>query len=123
MACTDLLTLLDRHEKRGVDAFRDIGVLPFFSGVLVTDGWNPCWKIGAFDHALCRAHLLGGMASIFEIWGDGSWADDMADLLVDAKLAEDDALSNGADRISANALKALRTRYTKILKRGFCRYP
>jgi transposase len=123
VACTDLLTLLDCHEKRGVDAFSDIGVLPFFSGVLVTDGWKPYWRIGAFDHALCLAHLLRDLASVSEVWGGGSWADDMADLLVDAKYAIDDAISNGADGISANALKGLRTRYTKVLKWGFSDIP
>lgn len=41
VACTELLSLVDCHEKRGVEAFADIGVLPFFSGVLVSDGWKP----------------------------------------------------------------------------------
>jgi len=56
VACTDLVTLLDCHERRGTEAFSDMGVLPFFSGVLVSDGWKPYWSIGAFEHALCAAH-------------------------------------------------------------------
>lgn len=30
VACTDMLTLLDCHERRGVEAFNDMAVLPFF---------------------------------------------------------------------------------------------
>ena len=56
VACTDLLTLLDCHPKRGLEAFSDIGVLPFFSGVLVSDGWKPYWSIEGVEHALgCRS--------------------------------------------------------------------
>jgi hypothetical protein len=63
VACTGLLTLLDCHEKRGAEAFSDIGVLPLFSGVLISDGWKPNWSVGVMEHALCAAHLLRDLAS------------------------------------------------------------
>jgi transposase len=123
VACTDLLTLLDCHEKRGVKAFADIGVLPFFSGVLVSDGWGPYWSIGTFDHALCLSHLLRDLASVAESGRHRAWADDMADLLVEAKNAVTDALADGESGLSARQLKAFRARYTKIVNAGRGKVP
>ena len=64
VACTSLLTLLDCHERRGVEAFSDMAVLPFFKGVLVSDGWKPYWSVAGVEHALCCAHLLRDLASL-----------------------------------------------------------
>jgi transposase len=123
VACTDLVTLLDCHERRGTEAFSDMGVLPFFSGVLVSDGWKPYWSIGAFEHALCAAHLLRDLASVAETRRHKGWADDMADLLVEAKGAVEEALGSGRDGLNAYELMLLRSRYTKIVKRGLATLP
>ncbi|MGH9057747.1 MAG: IS66 family transposase, partial [Acidimicrobiales bacterium] len=123
VACTDLLTLLDCHEKRGVKAFDAIGVLPFFAGVLVSDGWGPYWSVGPFEHALCLSHLLRDLASVAESVTHRRWADEMADVLVEAKNAVADAVAEGQGGLSARQLKAYRTRYTKILKAGRAAVP
>lgn len=47
---------MDCHPKRGKEAFDDLGVLPFFSGVLISDGWKSYWSYSAVEHALCCAH-------------------------------------------------------------------
>ena len=85
VACNGLLTLLDCHEKRGVDALNDMAVLPFFSGVLVSDGWKPYWSIEGIEHALCCAHLLRDLASLSSSARHRAWADDMAELLVEER--------------------------------------
>lgn len=85
VACNGLLTLLDCHPKRGVEALEDMAVLPFFSGVLVSDGWRPYWSIEGIEHALCCAHLLRDLASLSGSPRHRYWADGMADLLVEAK--------------------------------------
>lgn len=123
VACTDLVTLLDCHERRGTEAFVDMGVLPFFSGVLVSDGWKPYWSIGAFEHGLCLAHLLRDLASVAETKQHKGWADDMADLLVEAKGAVEGALGADRDGLNAYELMLLRSRYTKIVKRGLATVP
>ena len=123
VACTDLVTLLDCHERRGTEAFSDMGVLPFFSGVLISDGWKPYWSIGAFEHALCAAHLLRDLASVAETRRHKGWADDMADLLVEAKGAVEETLGSGRDGLNAYELMVLRSRYTKIVKRGLATLP
>ena len=123
VACTGLLTLLDCHEKRGLEAFSDMAVLPFFSGVLVSDGWKPYWSIDGIEHALCCAHLLRDLASLAGSPKHRYWADDMADLLVEVKDAVTEALGAGRDGLSASQLRAYRCRYTKLLDQGFGALP
>jgi transposase len=120
VACTGLLTLLDCHEKRGAGAFADMGVLPLFSGVLVSDGWKPYWSIDGIEHALCCAHLLRDLASLTGSALHRDWADDMADLLVEAKNAVEASVDG---KLSSSQLKAYRARYTKLINRGVSALP
>jgi transposase len=123
VACNGLLTLLDCHDKRGVDALKDMAVLPFFSGVLVSDGWKPYWSIEGIDHALCCAHLLRDLASLSSSARHRSWADDMADLLVEAKNALQSAVAEGRAGLSRDQLRAYRYRYTRLINRGVSALP
>ena len=123
VACTGLLTLLDCHEKRGVEAFSDLGVLPFFTGVLVTDGWKPYWSIKGIEHALCAAHLLRDLASLAGSPSHRDWSDEMADLLVEVKGAVEATVAEGRPGLTGCQLKAYRTRYTRLLTRGFAALP
>ncbi len=123
VACNGLLTLLDCHEKRGVEALKDMAVLPFFSGVLVSDGWKPYWSIDGIEHALCCAHLLRDLASLTSSARHRAWADDMADLLVEAKNAVQSALAEGRAGLSPSQLRAYRYRYTKLINQGVSALP
>jgi transposase len=123
VACNGLFTLLDCHEKRGVDALNDMAVLPFFSGVLVSDGWKPYWSIDGIEHALCCAHLLRDLASLSSSARHRAWADDMADLLVEAKNAVQGALAEDRAGLSPGQLRAYRYRYTKLVNRGVSALP
>ncbi|MGH9153638.1 MAG: IS66 family transposase [Acidimicrobiales bacterium] len=123
VACTELLTLLDCHEKRGAEAFEDMAVLPFFSGVLVSDGWRSYWSYDACEHALCCAHLLRDLAAVAQVARHQRWADDMADLLVEAKRAVEAALATQEAGLSPRQLKGFRTRYTRIVKAGYAAVP
>jgi hypothetical protein len=115
VAATGLLTLLDCHPRRGVEAFDDMAVLGLFEGVLVSDGWKPYWSYPALDHALCCAHLLRDLASVAEVATQSAWADAMADLLVEAKRGVEGALAADQAGLSSRQLRSLRTRYSKIL--------
>ena len=100
-----------------------MAVLPFFSGVLITDGWKPYWSVDGIEHALCCAHLLRDLASLTGSVAHRDWADEMADLLVEVKDAVEQALFEGSSGLSAGQLKAYRSRYTKLVNRGFRAVP
>jgi transposase len=122
---TAAFTLVGCHPKRGVDAFIDMGVLPEFSGVLVTDGWAPYWSenIGAtFKHALCGSHLIRDLAAVAELAGQ-DWALKMAEVLIDGKQAADAARDRGETSLPAGTLTALRRRYSIVLAQGWAVNP
>jgi len=118
VACTDLLTFLDCHEKRGAKALEDMAVLPLFRGVLVSDGWKPYWTLDGFDHALCLSHLLRDLAAVAESHRHQAWADAMADLLVEAKNTLAERLAADHAGLSASQHKAFKARYTTIITQG-----
>jgi transposase len=118
VACTDLLTFLDCHDRRGAKALEDMAILPLFQGVLVSDGWKPYWTLHGFEHALCLSHLLRDLASVAESRRHQPWADAMADLLVEAKNTLAEALAADEAGLSARQLKAFRARYNTIVAEG-----
>ncbi len=76
---TDLLTWMARHDKRGGQAFQELGLLPGFKGVLVHDGWKPYRALDC-SHALCNAHHLRELTYVFEEVKQ-PWAGEMIELL------------------------------------------
>jgi len=88
-ACSDLLTWLEPHAKRGAEAMDDIGILPAFNGVLCHDHWKPYYQYIACLHALCNAHHLRELERAWEQDGQ-TWAKQMQALLLEIKQAVDD---------------------------------
>lgn len=123
VASNDLLTLLDCHEHRGLDAVTDMAVLPFFKGVLVSDRYRTYWSVDGIEHALCLAHLLRDLASVASSPQHRGWADNMADLLVEAKNAVEAAVGAGRDGLNPRELKLFGARYNRLLERGFAAVP
>ncbi|MCP3888183.1 MAG: IS66 family transposase, partial [Desulfobulbaceae bacterium] len=71
-ASNDDWTLFYPHEKRGTDAFDDMGVLPGFKGILVHDHWKPYYKMDC-SHALCNAHHIRELTRAWE-QDEQAWA-------------------------------------------------
>jgi hypothetical protein len=90
--CTHLVTFYGIHTHRGRAAMDDIGILPAFTGTLVTDALAS-YTIYGTGQALCGAHVLRELIAVAEdTRHDTSWAQAMIDVLVDAKDAVADAL-------------------------------
>jgi len=77
------------HEKRGLDAMQEMGVLPHFNGVLCHDHWKPYFRFDC-QHALCNAHHLRELERAWD-QDKQEWARDMRDLLLQINQAVDDA--------------------------------
>lgn len=100
------------HEKRGTEAFEDMGVLPEFNGTLIHDHWKPYYKIDC-THALCNAHHIRELTRAWE-QDDQAWAQDMKNLLETINSAVIDA--GGA--IDVNQALKYRHQYRKLIKKG-----
>jgi len=108
----DSWTLYYPHEKRGMDAINDMGVLPRFKGVLCHDHWKPYYKIDC-THALCNAHHLRELTRAWE-QDDQQWAQKLKNLLETINRKVTDA--GGA--LDAQESQKYRLKYRVILKQG-----
>lgn len=117
-AGTSALTLYRIHIKRGREALDAMGVLPEYKGVAVHDAYTSYLSYPV-RHALCNAHLLRDLVAVEEETG-ASWASAMQALLREGYEAAQQARSQGAARVEAEALRA---RYRALLEEGYKAHP
>jgi transposase len=98
------------HEKRGVDAMNEMGILPNFHGILCHDHWKPYFKFDC-EHALCNAHHLRELQRAWE-QDHQEWARDTRALLLEINKAVDDA----GGQLTPGASLEFRLRYRKLLE-------
>ena len=90
-ASNDKWTLYHAHKKRGREAINDMGILPYFSGVLVHDHWSPYYTYQKCQHSLCNAHHLRELQWITDKFPTRTWALLMQDFLKALNVAADKA--------------------------------
>ncbi|MBW1858036.1 MAG: IS66 family transposase [Deltaproteobacteria bacterium] len=105
-------TLYYPHEKRGMEAINDMGVLPGFKGVLCHDHWKPYYKLDC-THALCNAHHLRELTRAEEQDGQ-EWAKKLGDLLETINCKVTDA----GGVLDAHESQKYRLKYRALLKQG-----
>jgi transposase len=106
------LTWFYPHAKRGTEALDEIGILPFFKGVLCHDHWKPYYHYDC-THALCNAHHLRELERAWE-QDHQQWAREMQALLIDIRTAVADA----GGCLPADEAKRWRRRYRRLLKKA-----
>jgi transposase len=111
-ASTTSLTWFYPHAKRGTEAMDEIGILPFFKGVLCHDHWKPYYHYGC-THALCNAHHLRELERAWE-QDQQQWAKQMQSLLIDIAKAVEDA----GGCLPPDEAKRWRRRYRRLLKQA-----
>jgi hypothetical protein len=89
--------------------------------VAIHDGWKP-YRHYDVDHGLCNAHHLRELLAVGIGWDEG-WANDLADLLREAKHMVEEARASGADQLDAATLHSIRVRYGQLVAKGFMANP
>ena len=105
-------TLYYPHEKRGMEAFEAMGVLPWFKGILCHDHWKPYYKLDC-THALCNAHHIRELTRAWE-QDNQQWAHDMIDLLEKINTRVTDA----GGMLNAQQGGIYRAQYRKLIEKG-----
>jgi len=106
------MDLLPPHEKRGIDAMNDMGILPGFKGTLCHDHWKPYFKYDC-THSLCNAHHLRELTRAWE-QDDQKWALEIKKLLEMINKEVTDA--GGA--LSPEKSQEYRLKYRDLLKQA-----
>lgn len=120
---SNLLTLLAVHEKRGVEALEDIGVLGEYAGTLVHDGFASYDTFGGITHAQCGAHVIRHLASVGRVDAYAPWCKAMIAVLLDAEDAAEAAAAAGRHAVQARTAAAIRLRYHETLETAFSLLP
>lgn len=107
----DKITLFHANKKRGKEAMDEMGVLPFFKGVLCHDHWKPYFSYPC-THSLCNAHHLRELEWCVE-FEQQVWAKSMKDLLLEIN---NEKIEKGF--ISEKQQSEFEKRYRQILKEG-----
>jgi transposase len=121
--CTHLVTFYGVHAKRGREAMDDLGVLPAFTGTLVTDALASYTVYGS-TQALCGAHLLRELIAVTEdTRTDTAWTQAAIEVLLEAKDAVADALAAGLSALAPQTLAAFQERYRQAWLCGIAAHP
>jgi transposase len=113
-ASTKTITHYQFHPKRGKEAMDEIGILPYFKGVLIHDFWTPYLKYSC-AHGLCNAHHLRELVFLIEE-KNRTWASDMKNLLLEIKETVDtEKTKPGVVRLKAVSINKFENRYDKII--------
>lgn len=104
------------HPKRGMDAMKQMDILPNYKGTVVSDHWGAYKSIdGEFDHAFCNAHHLRELERVTEL-DKQQWSQDMSKLLLEANQQVIRAKINAKEALSPRMIKRFNTWYDSIVK-------
>jgi len=113
---TARLTFYAHHAKRGLDAFKAIGLLVGFRGRRVHDSWAPYLSLPGL-YALCNAHLLRELIGRSEDTGQ-AWLQALICLLLRMQTVVIQAKAAGQTELPARQLAGYEAAYTRLLHAG-----
>ena len=113
ICCTELVTYVYAHDKRGFEAILDMGILTELNPntVIVHDCWASYFAVECL-HALCGSHLIRELLKAYS-QDHLEWVNELITLLI---RVNEYKLEKGA--LSDEEFKLLETRYREILERG-----
>lgn len=124
-ASTPTLTHLALHERRGIDAIADIGVLTNYTGTIVHDGLATydSDKLSKATHAQCCSHLIRSLKDLARSPSQDPWAHAMIGVLVGARDASLEAAAARLGAVPEAVAIPIRERYREILTQALVRLP
>ena len=122
--CDQEYTYLYVDRKRGQEGMKNGGLLPCFSGTVVSDCWGSYWAFPNIQHGLCNAHLLRELnALVVHFKKDSHWAKELMELLREMDHERNLLKENGINHFDEETLKNYDGRYDKIVSEGMSLHP
>jgi transposase len=106
-------TYLYPHEKRGTEAMDEMGVLPYYKGRLCHDHWKSYYKYREIIHALCNAHHLRELTSVWE-QDEQRWGKEMREFLLETN----EEVERAGGMLEKERSEKKREKFREILKRA-----
>ncbi len=122
VASTEKLTHYEIHEKRGVEAMDEIGILPNFKGRAIHDHWKPYFNYTDCTHGLCNAHHFRELVYHEEQY-EQAWCKKMRDCLLEIKAEVELLKEAGNDKMDPQRIKHYEQAYDRILSDGLNEIP
>jgi transposase len=119
VARTERLTHYAYSPRRGKEAMDSIGILPAYTGTVVSDARCAYRPYRQSRHALCGAHLLRELAYIKETCAEQQqWTEPLAKLLLEIKAAGAKVRSGGGRELSEGQRAKFFRRYDRLVARA-----
>jgi transposase len=119
VARTDRLTHYAYSPKRGKEAMDSIGILPAYTGTVISDALCAYRQYRQSRHALCGAHLPRELTYIKETCAEQQqWTEPLAKLLLEIKAAGEQVRSVGGRELSAGQRAKFFRRYDRLVARA-----
>ena len=118
--CNECLALYTLNANRG-DIDASIGILTYFTGILIHDHLSSYYKYKTLTHAECNEHILRILKSLTEIFKH-KWLQDMSDLLRSACHEKKEILRHGKNKMPSELITAFTNKYDQILESGWAEY-
>lgn len=119
VARTDRLTHYAYAPRRGKEAMDSIGILPAYTGTVVSDALVAYRQYRQSRHALCGAHLLRELTYIKETCSEQQqWTEPLAKLLLEIKAAGERVRAAGGDEIGEGQRAKFFRRYDRLVARA-----
>lgn len=115
---TPYLTVYQSHEKRGAEAMMDNGILPQYSGAVMSDYWNGYSKFTNCEHTYCKAHIIRELRGIYEANQNQEWAKKLEELF--EKMYEYSVIQKGT---SPKKIATFERKYDSLVAEGLKRNP
>jgi transposase len=117
VASTAHVTYLELNAHRGTQAHDAIGILPQRTGPVVHDDYASYFLYTAAQHSLCNAHHLRELYFVDERYHQ-SWAEQIAQLLVEIKHTVDTARQAGQTALPPDQTIDFERRYQDLINQG-----
>ncbi len=113
--CSKNLFYYEGHDKRGTEAIEDIGIIEFFTNILVHDHWKSYYTKGAhITHAECNAHILRYLKAVLDIIKLKD-VEDLIKLFVKMNDEKKSLINRGKNAFSKTVIKSYEKEYDKLL--------
>lgn len=109
------------HQKRGVEAMDEIGILPNFKGKAVHDGFKSYSQYEC-SHNLCNAHHLRELVFIHERFNQ-PWAEEMTQLLCRINDCVKSAKLEGKATLGSSITAGFESEFQTIIDSGYAANP